>query len=498
MPLIRLENIVKIYPGGTVAVDNACFEVEKGEVHALLGENGAGKTTLMKILSGCLKPTSGSIYVDGRRVEFRSPAHAMKYGIGMLHQHFTLIPNMSVLENVMLGLTDQDVKKEKLLKDIERISKFLRLNVDLRSPVHVLSVGEKQKVEIMRMMLLKARILIFDEPTSSICGPDAENFLDMLKKLASEGYGIVLITHKIREALKVCDRVTVMRKGKTISTLKRDEIKDERVLLEMMLGEHFLPEVLKQPREEYETPLLIVKDLVVKNDQGVVKVNRVSFEVRKGEIFGLIGVEGNGQKELIESITGLRKQLSGQIIFNNSKYSSSPSYIPEERMEVGVAPSLSVMKNAVLRDFEREEFSGRYGILKFSKIGEITNKIIHFMDVRTPNMNLPVKYLSGGNIQKLIVGRELMRGSELLIAEQPTAGLDVRSAYHVRKNLLKLASMGVGILLVSSDIDEVLEVCDRVAVMRDGRIVRIFNASEADPKRIGMYMLAAEVGLSSQ
>lgn len=493
MPIVELKNITKIYPGGILAVDNASFSLEEGEIHALLGENGAGKTTLMKIMSGCLKPTSGSIYVDGKHVEFKSPADAMKHGIGMLHQHFTLIPNMSVLENIMLGIIDRDIKKEDLLKEIERVSKVLRLNVDLNSPVHVLSVGEKQKIEIMRMILMKTRVLIFDEPTSAICGPDAENFLEMLRKLAEEGYSIVLITHKIKEALKVSDRITIMRRGRIISTLRREDIKDEKVLLEMMLGEYFLPEIVKQQCKDNSTPLLIVKDLFVKNDQGVLKVRGVSFEVHKGEILGLIGVEGNGQKELVESIAGLRKPLSGQIIFNGYKDVESLSYIPEDRMEIGIAQSLSVMKNAVLRDFERKEFKGRYGLLKFSKIEELANRIVRFMDVKTPNLTVPVKYLSGGNIQKLIVGRELIRNSDILIAEQPTAGLDVRSAYRVRKALIELASMGTGILLVSSDMDEVLEISDRIAIMRDGKIVKILNREEADPRSIGIYMLAAEV-----
>lgn len=499
MPRVRLNEITKVYPGGVLAVDKADFEVIEGEVHALLGENGAGKTTLMKIMSGCLKPTSGTILVDGKRVEFKSPAHAMRCGIGMLHQHFTLIPSMSVVENLMLSIIHRKMKKEDIVERIEQLSTALRLKVDMNAPVDALSVGEKQKVEIMRMMLMDARIMIFDEPTSSICGPDADNFLEMLRKLASDGYGIVLITHKIREALKVSDRITVMRKGRIVSTLTRDEVIDEIMLLEMMLGERFTPIVSKQRVGGRGPPILVVKDLVVRNDQGAVKVNGVSFEVHRGEILGLIGVEGNGQKELVETITGLRAPASGEIIFNgHQRKGVPPAYIPEDRLTLGVAQSLSVLKNAVLRDLDRDEVRGVLGTLKLDRIRELADRIVSFMDVRTPHLNLPVKYLSGGNIQKLIVGRELARGSDLIIAENPTAGLDVRSAYHVRRTLVKIASSGAGVLLVSSDMDEVMEICDRIAVIRDGRIVRILEAEDADPLKIGMYLLAAEVDALSR
>jgi len=497
MQVVELKNVKKVYPGGIVAVDNADFTVKVGEVHALLGENGAGKTTLMKIMSGCLRPSSGTIYVDGKRVEFKTPADAIRHGIGMLHQQFTLIPTMTVLENIKLGLIGQRSKIDDLSEEIDRLFRILRLNVDLESPVDTLSAGEKQKVEILRIMLRKARILIFDEPTSTICGPDIDNFLQILRELSSNGYGVVFITHKIREATKVSDRITVMRKGKVVSTLKKEEIIDERMLLEMMLGEYFQPEFVKERPRENKLPLLTVMNLMVKNDQGVIKVNNASFEVYRGEILSLIGVEGNGQKELVEAITGLRKPVSGSITFYCNS-SVKPGYIPEERFEMGVAQSLSVMKNAVLRDFECKEFMGRYGRLNFIRMEEFARRIVQLMSVKTPNLRIPVKYLSGGNIQKLIVGRELIRKSELLIAEQPTAGLDARSSYFVRKMLLDLASNGIGILLVSSDMDEVLEVSDRIAVIRDGKIVKIFNKDEAEPKKIGMYMLAAEVSQPSQ
>lgn len=492
MAVIELKNISKVYPGGIVAVDNVELDVETGEVHALLGENGAGKTTLVKIMSGCLKPTSGSIYVDGRRVEFSSPAEAMRYGIGMLHQHFTLIPSMSVIENIKLGLVGRKLKTDQLLDEISRISKILRLNVDLEAPVYTLSIAEKQKIEILRMMIRKTRILIFDEPTSSLCEPDAEKFLQMLVELSAKGFGIVFITHKLREAITISDRITIMRRGKVVSTLRREEILDEKTILQMMLGEHFNLEVLEKRKIECEKPVLTIKDLVVKNDQGIIKVNNVSFTLYRGEILGIIGVEGSGQKELVETIAGLRKPVSGQIIVHSNDDSLLPSYIPEERLEVGVAQHLDVLRNAVLRDFERREFKDRFGLLDFDRIEDLAKKIVQLMDVKTPNLRFPVRYLSGGNIQKLIVGRELIRPCEFLIAEQPTLGLDARSAHVVKNTLIRLASKGVGILLVSYDMNEILELSHRIAIMRSGKIVKTLNREEVDPHRIGLYMLTTE------
>ncbi len=493
MLVVELRKITKVYPGGIVANYEVDFDLRKGEVHALLGENGAGKTTLMKILSGCLKPTSGSIYVEGREVKFNSPLDALKQGIGMVHQHFTLIPTMTVLENLRLGLIGQKFNMKHTLTEIEELSKILGFKVKLDSPLYALSVGERQRIEILRLLLSRARILIFDEPTSMLCGPEIDRFLQLLKSLSSNGYSIVLITHKIREAMRISDRITVMRMGRVITTLRTDEIDDESRLVELMVGERLMPTTTKVAPSFNKEPLLVVKNLVVNDDEGLTKVKDISFELYMGEILGIAGVEGNGQKELVEAIVGLRKPASGIITFRGKNDNlDGLNYIPAERVELGVAPTLSVAINSVLRSFDKEEFKKRGNTLNFGRINEFAKKVVSFMNVKTPSLKTPVKYLSGGNIQKIIVGREIITSSEILIAEQPTAGLDAKSAYYVRRALSELASKGVGILLISSDLNEILELSDRIAVISDGKFTRIFEREEADPVLIGSYMLAAE------
>ena len=493
MIVVELRKITKVYPGGIVANYEVDFDLRKGEVHALLGENGAGKTTLMRILSGCIKPTSGSIYVEGKNVKFNSPADALKQGIGMVHQHFTLIPTMTVLENLRLGVIGQKFNMKHMLAEIDELSRILRFKVNLDSPVYALSIGERQRIEILRLLLSKAKILIFDEPTSVLCGPEIDRFLQLLRSLASNGYSIVLITHKIREAVRASDRITIMRMGRIVATLRTDEVKDESYLVELMVGERLVPITKKITSLYDKEPLLIVRNLVVNDDRGLTKVKDVSFELYKGEILGIAGVEGNGQKELVEAIAGLRRPTSGTIVFKRENNNlGRVNYIPAERMEMGVAPTLSVAINSILRRFNDEEFKKQGDILNFTRINEFAKKVVSFMNVKTPSLNTPVKYLSGGNIQKIIVGREMLAPSGILIAEQPTAGLDVRSTYHVRRTLSELASKGVGILLISSDLDEILELSDRIAVISDGKIMRIFNRKEADLMLIGSYMLAAE------
>ena len=493
MLVVELSKITKIYPGGIVANHEVNFALRKGEIHALLGENGAGKTTLMKILSGCLKPTSGSIYVEGKKVKFNSPSDALKQGIGMVHQHFTLIPTMTVLENLRLGLIGQKSDMKHVLAEVEEFSKILGFKVKLDSPIHALSVGERQRIEILRLLLSRVRILIFDEPTSMICGPEIDKFFQLLRLLTSKGYSIVLITHKIHEAMRISDRITVMRMGRVVATLGIDEVKDESHLVELMLGERLAPIIAEVTSPSHKEPLLIVRNLVVNDDEGLTKVKDVSFELYKGEILGIVGVEGNGQKELVEAIVGLRKPASGVVSFRGENSGLGRiTYIPAERMELAIAPTLSVAINCVLRCFEKEEFRKHGIILNFARINEFAKKVVSFMNVKTPSLKTPVKYLSGGNIQKIIVGREMIMSSEILIAEQPTAGLDAKSAHYVRRTLLELASKGVGILLVSSDLDEILKLSNRIAVMNEGKFTRVFKREEADPMLIGSYMLAAE------
>jgi ABC-type uncharacterized transport system ATPase subunit len=483
MMIAELRNITKIYPGGTVANDNVSFNLERGEIHALLGENGAGKTTLMKIMSGCLTPDKGSIIVDGRSVSFKSPMDALKHGIGMVHQNFTLIPTMTVLENIKLGLMDRKIGVNNLVEDVEKIfSKLSFPKVNLNSPTYMLSTGEKQKVEIARLLLRRIKILILDEPTSMLCGFEVDRFLELLSSLKLEGCSIVFTTHKIREAMKVSDRITIIRSGRVVATLRRENIRSEEDLVNLMIGGRIeMKTVMHKTR--HDSSLLLVKDLVVANDQGVVKVRNVSLELCRGEILGIAGVEGNGQKELVEAIVGFRKPISGKIIVNGDL-----RYIPSER-ELGVAYSLSILVNSIVGSLDDKEFKGKWGAINMDEARKFSERIVSFMNINIPSINMLVKHLSGGNIVRLIVGREILRAREILIAEQPTAGLDVRSSYLVRKSLAELASRGVGVLLISSDLDEVMELSDRVAIIKNGEIVKVFNRDEMDSRLIGEYML---------
>jgi simple sugar transport system ATP-binding protein len=390
MMIAELRNITKIYPGGTVANDNVSFNLEKGEIHALLGENGAGKTTLMKIMSGCLTPDKGSIIVDGRSVSFKSPMDALKHGIGMVHQNFTLIPTMTVLENIKLGLMDRKIRVNNLVEDIENIfSKLSFPKVNLNSPIYMLSTGEKQKVEIARLLLRKIKILILDEPTSMLCGFEVDRFLELLSSLKLEGCSIVFTTHKIREAMKVSDRITIIRSGRVVATLKRENIKSEEDLVNLMIGGRIEMKTVMH-KTQHGSSLLLVKDLVVANDQGVVKVRNISLELRRGEILGIAGVEGNGQKELVEAIVGFRKPISGRIIVNGDL-----RYIPSER-ELGVAYSLSILVNSIVGSLDDKEFKGKWGAINMDEARKFSERIVSFMNMSIPSVNMLVKHLSGG------------------------------------------------------------------------------------------------------
>lgn len=486
MSAIELSDITKIYPGGIMANENVNFNLRKGEVHALVGENGAGKTTLMKIMSGCLTPTQGTIRVANKPVEFKSPADALEKGIGMVHQHLSLIPNLTVLENIKLALSGSQLHSH-LSEELERYSKLLGFSPHLDSFTYTLSIGERQRVEILRLLIRRTDILIFDEPTSLLAGPEIENFLHLLEQLSSEGRAIVLTTHKVGEAMQISDRVTVMRRGRTVETLDRKQIRNPEHLVELIIGEKYSTKIVKPVRESKEESLLIVRNITVRDDYGVVKVRNVTFDIHEGEVFGIAGVAGNGQRELVEAIGGLRKPTAGEITVHG--VDGHVNYIPAERMELGVAPTLSVAINTVLRSLGRKEFRKAGGMLDQSKVNEFAAKIVSTMDIKTPSIQIPVRFLSGGNIQKLIVGREMMMPCSILIGEDPTAGLDAKSSHSVRKGLLELAAGGRGVLLVSADLDEILEISDRIGVMKDGELVRILNRNEANHAQVGHYML---------
>lgn len=506
-PHIIMKGITKIYPGGVVANRNIDFDVSRGEIHALLGENGAGKTTLMKILSGCLKPTAGKIIVDGREIQFRSPKEALKHKIGMVHQHFTLIPSLSVVENIVLGLEEKRLilNLEKAVGEIEALASKAGLHVDPRASIYMLSVGEKQRVEILRLLYREAEVLIFDEPTSMLCGSEVDSLFNTLKQLSSRGCSIVFVTHKIKEALAISDRLTVLREGSAVATMSRGEASEER-LIELIIGGVSRP--LVAPRmfaPALAKDVLVVNDLYVKDDRGSLAVRGTSLTVKEGEIFGLAGVEGNGQKELVEAIVGLRAPVKGNVHLGKAPITGSPArfimaggaYVPADRLGRGIALDLDVTLNSSLKRLREKDFARR-GVVNKLKIVEFARRVIKRFNVMTPSLDTPVKFLSGGNIQKLIAGREFETVLRVLIAEQPTAGLDVRTTNRVYQSFLELKDRGVGVLLISTDLDEILAVSDRIGVIYNGRIVAVFSASEATPQRIGAYMLKGESDLESR
>ena len=497
--LVKMEGITKRFPG-VIANDRVDFELRAGEVHALLGENGAGKTTLMNILYGLYRPDSGRIYVMGREVNIKSPKDAIELGIGMVHQHFRLVPTLTVAENMALGLKEAGffMPARRLEERIEAIAEHYGLRVDPRAKIWQLSIGERQRVEILKLLIRDARVLILDEPTTVLTPKEKEGLFKVMRKLAYEGRGIVFITHKLDEVFYVADRVTVLRKGRVVAGHMPVEETSPGELARLMVGQPITAEEGKRRRLKELTGevVLEVSGLSVMNDKGLMAVRDVSFEVREGEVFGIAGVAGNGQKELVEALIGLRKPVKGKIkIRGRDVTGKTPAdtmelgvaFIPEDRARLGVALGLSVAENLILRDYRRRPFR-RGPFLDIGYIREWANKLVAEYGITTPSLDTPAGALSGGNVQRLILARELSRKPKLIIASHPTYGLDVAATKYIRSLLLAQRDAGAGILLVSEDLDEVLELSDRVGVMRDGRIVGIVRPSEIDMETLGLMM----------
>jgi ABC-type uncharacterized transport system ATPase subunit len=511
-PLVEMRQIVKRFPG-IVANDQITFEARKGEIHGLLGENGAGKTTLMNILYGLYRPDSGDILFEARPVHIELPKHALDLGIGMVHQHFKLIPRLTVLENIILGLHAEFLSSShpdlftslwgnivKLLglnlKEAERkivaLSEQYGLKIHPRARVWELSVGEQQRVEIIKALYRDAKLLILDEPTAVLTPQEVDSLFEMLRTMVAKGYTIIFITHKLNEVMNVCHRITVLRHGKVISTVQADS-SDKKTLARMMVGREVLFHVEKTDR----TPgniVLNVEHLSVLNDKGLQAVQDVSFAVHEGEILGIAGVSGNGQRELVEAINGLRPVEKGQVFFEGKTITNAPSqqiiacgvgYIPEDRLHVGLATGLPIPDNLALKSAAR--FSSGW-FLNHRKMRTYAETLVHDFDVRTPSVHLLVGRLSGGNIQKLILAREIAREPKLLIASQPTRGLDVGAIEYVQRTLLEQRQQGKAILLVSENLDETIHLSDRIAVLYEGRIVGIVSPKTTDRREIGLMM----------
>jgi len=496
-PILELKGITKSFPG-VLANDNINLTLNKGEIHALLGENGAGKSTLMNVLYGLYEPDQGEIFVKGQKIDVSSPRDAIAQGIGMVHQHFMLVPVFTVTENVMLG--DETIRAGVLLDRktpadrIREISDEFSLEVDPNSYIRDLPVGVQQRVEIIKLLYREADILILDEPTAVLTPQEVDELFTIMRSLVDSGKSIIFITHKLREVLSFADRITVIRGGKVVGTTTPQEA-DQNQLAAMMVGRDVSLEVDKEPAEVRDV-VLKAENLVVLDDLNNTVVKGVSFEVRGGEILGIAGVQGNGQTELVKAITGLSHPISGNLtLLDQDITRASPreiteigsAHIPEDRQQDGLVLTATISDNLVLNTYYLEPFAEGV-ILQEDKVLENAEEIIENFDVRTPSPLIPVGSLSGGNQQKVIVGREFSRSIKFLVAAQPTRGLDVGSIEYIHHRLLEKRADGVAILLVSTELEEIMELSDRIAVMFAGEIIAVIDAEGATKEQIGLLM----------
>jgi ABC-type uncharacterized transport system ATPase subunit len=477
--LLELRGITKRFPG-VVANDRVSFDLRKGEVHALLGENGAGKSTLVNILYGLYHPDEGEIRMNGKPVRINSPREAIDLGIGMVHQHFMLIPVMTVAENIVLATEPTSgpfLDLDEAKKRVNEISKRFGLAVRPEARIESISVGQQQRVEILKALYRGAEILILDEPTAVLTPQEAQELFEVIRSLKAQGTSIVFISHKLNEVLEIADRITVLRRGKTVDTVPREGASEEG-LARMMVGRDVLLQVEKKPAEPGK-PLLTVEDLFVHDVRGLETVRGVSFEVRAGEIVGIAGVDGNGQSELIDAITGLAKPVSGRIAVAGRDVTGEGSrdsldaglgHIPEDRQLRGLVLDFTLAENLALHDYRKEPDS-RWGWLYPARMIERAQEALRAFDVRGGGPQTRASSLSGGNQQKVVVARELSREPRVLIAAQPTRGLDVGAIEFIHRRLVEARNEGKGILLVSFELDEVLSLSDRILAMYEGRIV---------------------------
>lgn len=496
--VVEMRNITKVFPG-VVANENVNFSLEKGEIHVLLGENGAGKTTLMNQLYGLYEPTSGEIFINGKKEHIKDPNVAIALGIGMVHQHFMLVDPFTVAENIVLGTEPKakngiGIDMVKARQDVLEISNKYGLQVDPDAVIQDISVGMQQRVEILKALYRGADILILDEPTAVLTPQEIEELGAILRKLGSQGKSIILITHKLKEVMAMSDRVTVVRRGKVIETLENKNTNTDE-LAELMVGRKVKLVVDKEEREPGEVALK-VENLGCLDNRGLPALKGVSFEVKKGEIFAIAGVDGNGQTELVEVLTGLRKGTQGHIQFlgkdiMNAKtktiIETGLSHIPEDRHKRGLVLNHSLAENSILGNHDKAPYA-KNGIMDYDVIHDHCLKLIEEFDVRTPNEKVQARALSGGNQQKLIVARELVRDPELLIASQPTRGVDVGAIEFIHKRLVEQRDEGKAVLLVSLELDEVMALADRIAVIYDGKIVGIVPGKGATEKELGIMM----------
>lgn len=498
---LELRNVTKRFPG-VIANDSVDLAVSSGEIVGLLGENGAGKTTLMNILYGLYGADDGEILIDGKVVHFDGPGDAIAAGIGMVHQHFMLVPVFNVTENVVLGVEPTAgplgaIDMEEARREVREISTQYGLEVDPTAIVEDLPVGVQQRIEIIKVLFREAEIIVFDEPTAVLTPQEVEDFFEIVRSLRESGKGIIFITHKLGEMLEIADRIAVLRRGKIVGETRPAETSRE-ALAEMMVGRPVDLVVDKSAAEPGE-PVLSVRDLVVQDDRLHTAVDDVSFDVHAGEIVGVAGVQGNGQTELVEALTGLILPIAGKVTLNGKDvtlasprelHASSVAHVPEDRQRDGLVLSFDLTENLVLDSYYARPYS-RGVVMDWEEARRHADELIEQYDIRTPSAQISASSLSGGNQQKLIVAREFARETKLIIASQPTRGIDVGSIEYIHQRIVEERDAGAAVLIVSSELDEILALSDRILVMYRGKIVAEVAGSEATASQLGLYMAGA-------
>ncbi|MGI6093994.1 MAG: ABC transporter ATP-binding protein [Lachnospiraceae bacterium] len=495
-PVLRMSGITKTF-GSVTANHNVDLSLYPGEIHALLGENGAGKSTLMNVLTGIYKPNAGSIFFNEKKVAIKSPRHAVEMGIGMVHQHFRLIPTLTVAENVFLYMPDckRILKKNEMEEAIRKCSEEFHLQVDPSAKVWQLSVGEQQRVEIIKLLYRGADILILDEPSAVLTAQEAQEMFKVLRKMAEAGKSVIIISHKMNEVMQFADRVTVLKGGQVEDTMLVKDATIER-LTRAVVGERELKQQKKNSATRTKEQVLKVENLTVKNDKELEAVKKVSLDIRRGEIFGIAGVAGNGQKELAEAIAGLRKCETGRIMVEGKditqksvkeRIDGKVAFIPEDRLHMGLVPQLDMKDNMILKQYDRPKYS-RHHLLHKKAAGQAVQSAIEQYEIKTAGADTPVSLMSGGNQQKLLVAREIDGDPVLIIAAYPVRGLDIGATEAIHQILLEQCEKGAAVLLISEELDEIFQMADRIGVMCDGNMMAVLEREEATYELIGKLM----------
>lgn len=494
-PVLKIKNIVKTFPG-VKALDNVCLNIYKGEIHTLLGENGAGKSTLMNVLNGLYSPDTGDIEIDGQHNIFMSPKDSIRAGIGMVHQHFMLVRNHTVIENILLSVEglSKILNRKAVKKQVEDILRRFDMDIPLDEPMWKLSIGAQQWVELIKLLIRDCRVLILDEPTAVLTPQEADKLFSFLKKLKDEGKSIIFISHKMREVMALSDRVTILKKGTTVKELRKGEF-DEKVLASLMIGGDEIPK-WERTEKEIGNVVLNIENLSVDNDKGLPDLSDFSMTIREGEILGIAGIAGNGQRSLAEVLTGLKDPKSGKITLVDCDLTNADcrlthlagiAHVPEDRKSMGIAPEMSVDDNLILKSYRHKRF--RKGFLQDKKaIHANAEKLIKDFAIKAGPPGNPVRLLSGGNIQKVIIARELSLEPAVLVALYPTRGLDIGSAEYVHKVIMDARENNMSTIIISEDLDELLKLSDRIAVMFRGRITGMVDPKNTTREEIGLLM----------